>query len=78
MMDVATNRYWPVLYMDDFWLLGDKLIALNETVDSVPLSISLSPISQWKFMMQVCFTFMATNSLTDCPCSFALIIWQCT
>merc|ERR1719385_126399 len=38
--------------MDDFWLLGDRLIALNDTVDSVPLKISLSPISQWKFMLQ--------------------------
>jgi len=51
-IDIESNKYWPVLYMDDFWLLGDRLIALNETVDSVPLKISLSPISQWKFMLQ--------------------------
>eukprot|EP01084_Bolivina_argentea_P164347 285720_1 len=51
-IDIDSNQYWPVLYMDDFWLLGDKLIALNTSVSEVPLTISLSPISQWKFMLQ--------------------------
>ena len=51
-IDAETNKYWPVLYMDDFWLLNDELIALNASVDSVPLKVSLCPISQWKLMMQ--------------------------
>eukprot|EP00484_Ammonia_sp_Unknown_P020253 CAMPEP_0197038048 /NCGR_PEP_ID=MMETSP1384-20130603/15093_1 /TAXON_ID=29189 /ORGANISM="Ammonia sp." /LENGTH=635 /DNA_ID=CAMNT_0042468441 /DNA_START=30 /DNA_END=1937 /DNA_ORIENTATION=- len=53
-IDIESNRYWPVLYMDDFWLLGDKLIALNNaSLQEVPLKIYLSPIAQWKFMLQV-------------------------
>jgi len=53
-IDVASNRYWPVLYMDDFWLLSDKLIALNNaSLLEVPLKIALSPIAQWKFMLQI-------------------------
>ena len=53
-IDVRTNKYWPVIYMDDFWLLGDKLIPIynNNTLSIIPLKISLSPISQWKFMLQ--------------------------
>ena len=41
-----------MLYLDDFWLLSDRLIALNETVSTVPLKISLSPITNWKLMLQ--------------------------
>ncbi|CAM9975329.1 unnamed protein product, partial [Ectocarpus sp. 12 AP-2014] len=45
----STGNYHPVLYVNEFWLQQKHLLALNSTVESVDLELSISPISLWKF-----------------------------
>jgi Cleft lip and palate transmembrane protein 1 (CLPTM1) len=33
----------PLIYFDDFWLLRDKLVPMNESVESLPLYLAVGP-----------------------------------
>ena len=47
--------YLPHLYTNDFWLLGHHLVALNASLadsPAVPLAISYSPASMWRWALQ--------------------------
>ncbi|ETO20748.1 hypothetical protein RFI_16469, partial [Reticulomyxa filosa] len=52
-IDPNTNEYWPIMYMDDFWLFSSRYIPLNESVHVVPLKLIHNPIGNLKFMLQV-------------------------
>ena len=41
--------YYPIVWFNEFWLLRDKLLPLNETVTEVPLQLSVHPLAMWKF-----------------------------
>ncbi|RLM74055.1 CLPTM1-like membrane protein cnrB [Panicum miliaceum] len=40
-VDPATGDYYPTVFFNEFWLLRDKLIALNETVEELPLNLEI-------------------------------------
>jgi len=54
-IDMESNGYFPVIIFDDFWILKENMIQLNETVKTVPLQMNYSPISlmKWTLFMQV-------------------------
>ena len=60
-------EYTPTLFFNEFWLLRDHLIPLNETVGEVTLHFSLSGMSQWKWTI---FTQMEQ--------SFNMQVGRCT
>lgn len=43
------------MFFNEFWLLRDKLITLNETVKEVAVNMELGPISltRWQMYMQI-------------------------
>lgn len=43
--------YAPTLWLNDFWLLRDKLVPLNETVSTITLHLSLYSLPPWKLML---------------------------
>ena len=47
------NGYYPSVYMNDFWLLSDKLVPVNASVPALNLTIALAPMSLMKWQMQV-------------------------
>lgn len=47
-----TGTYNPILFFDYFWSLKSSWIQINETVTALPLDVSFSPISLFKFQMQ--------------------------
>ncbi|GMH52352.1 hypothetical protein TrRE_jg12510, partial [Triparma retinervis] len=47
--DSVSGRYYPVLYVNEFWLTSDKLVPVNGTVASLPLSVSLSSVGMLKW-----------------------------
>ena len=49
--DPVAMEYYPTLFFNDFWLLKDYLIPMNETVTEVPLSFTLSSMTLWKFTL---------------------------
>jgi hypothetical protein len=52
-LDPITQGYFPPVYIDHFWSLKTDLIQVNESRTELPLMLAYSPISMWKFMMQI-------------------------
>jgi Cleft lip and palate transmembrane protein 1 (CLPTM1) len=49
--DSVSKTYQPVLWLNDFWILRDYLVPMNETLDEVPLHLSLYTLAGWKWQM---------------------------
>ena len=47
--DTVTGMYYPVLYVNEFWITNDKMSAINGTRSSLPLEISISTIGMFKW-----------------------------
>jgi hypothetical protein len=63
-VDPATGDYYPTVFFNEFWLLRDKLIALNETVEELPLNLEVGPISmtKWQLFLQIEQSFQVHRS----------------
>ncbi|KAL6845802.1 hypothetical protein ACP4OV_024377 [Aristida adscensionis] len=63
-VDPATGNYYPTVFFNEFWLLRDKLIALNETVEELPLNLEVGPISmtKWQLFLQIEQSFQVHRS----------------
>eukprot|EP00850_Spirogloea_muscicola_P017577 SM000152S01565 [mRNA] locus=s152:275605:280036:- [translate_table: standard] len=47
------GNYYPTVFVSDFWLLRDKWIPVNETVDQLPLTMWLGSMGLWKWQIYV-------------------------
>uniref|UniRef100_A0A7N0TZ62 Cleft lip and palate associated transmembrane protein n=1 Tax=Kalanchoe fedtschenkoi TaxID=63787 RepID=A0A7N0TZ62_KALFE len=63
-VEPSTGNYYPTVFFNEFWLLRDKLIQLNDTVTEVPLNIEVSPISmtKWQLFLQIEQSFQIHRS----------------
>ncbi|CAD6263612.1 unnamed protein product [Miscanthus lutarioriparius] len=63
-VDPATGDYYPTVFFNEFWLLRDKLIALNETLEELPLNLEVGPISmtKWQLFLQIEQSFQVHRS----------------
>jgi hypothetical protein len=52
-IDDETGRYWPIVHMNDFWLMKSKMPPVNETLAELPLSLSFSVSERLKWLMTV-------------------------
>ncbi|KAH0609741.1 uncharacterized protein H6S33_012287 [Morchella sextelata] len=43
--------YYPIFYINDFWLLKEHMVEINSTVKSLPMHINLAPTPFWKFQI---------------------------
>ena len=62
--DERTGDYYPTVYFNEFWLLREKFIALNETVKEITVNLELGPISltRWQLYHQVDQSFQLHRS----------------
>ena len=44
-------NYYPLVYFNEFWLLREYLVPLNETVSEVTLRLDLYRLAMWKFTL---------------------------
>ena len=51
MVDEETHSYYPPVFFNEFWLLKEQLVPLNESVASLDLQLSLHNLASWKFML---------------------------
>ncbi len=63
--DSETGNYYPVLFFDEFWLLKEHLIIVNDTVHTLPLTITYNPLSmmKWQMMLQMEQSFLMQKSI---------------
>lgn len=62
--DEQTGDYYPTVFFNEFWLLRDKLIALNETVKELTVNMEFGPISltRWQLYQQIDQSFQLHKS----------------
>ncbi|CAN6475418.1 unnamed protein product [Victoria cruziana] len=63
-IEPSTMSYYPTVYFNEFWLLREKLIPINETVSELPLNLELGPISltKWQLFLQIDQSFQIHRS----------------
>lgn len=49
--DPESQGYYPVVFPNDFWLLRDKLIMVNETVSNLTLSLVVETLPAWRWQI---------------------------
>ncbi|RXK41373.1 cleft lip and palate associated transmembrane protein [Tremella mesenterica] len=42
-------KYYPPVFPNDFWLLRENMLPINDTSYQLPLHVSYAPITNWKF-----------------------------
>ncbi|KAL1209757.1 hypothetical protein V5N11_020088 [Cardamine amara subsp. amara] len=64
LVEPSTVNYYPTVFFNEFWLLRDKLIIINETVSELPLNLEVSPISmtKWQLLQQIDQSFQIHRS----------------
>ena len=53
MVDAATSTYYPVVYLDYWWLLSSSHLAINDTLTELPLLVTYSPMSFFKYRTEL-------------------------
>lgn len=63
-VEPSSGNYYPAVFFNEFWLLRDKLIQLNETVTELPLNLEVGPISmtKWQLFSQIDQSFQIHRS----------------
>lgn len=63
-VEPKTGNYFPTIFFNEFWLLRDKLIPVNETVRELPLNLEVGPISmtKWQLFLQIDQSFQIHRS----------------
>ncbi|KAL4109879.1 hypothetical protein PRIC1_001574 [Phytophthora ramorum] len=57
-VDNEAGLYAPVLFLNEFWLLEEHLIPVNDTLTALPLEISFYPLPMYKYAL---YTQMEQN-----------------
>ncbi|KAL3656383.1 hypothetical protein V7S43_018756 [Phytophthora oleae] len=57
-IDKEAGQYSPVLFLNEFWLLDEHLIPVNDTLTALPLEISFYPLPMYKYAL---YTQMEQN-----------------
>nr|ACF75522.1 cleft lip and palate associated transmembrane [Philodina roseola] len=51
--DLYTGKYYPVLYLNDYWNLLADYYPVNNTFETLNLTVTLTPIQLWKWQMYI-------------------------
>lgn len=49
--DKVTGKYYPILYLNDYWNLHEDYMPVNDTLTHVNLSLTFSHIQLWKWQL---------------------------
>jgi hypothetical protein len=47
----ASNRYYPIVFFNNYWNLATEYQPVNETVESVNLTVTFAPLSLFKWQL---------------------------
>ena len=51
--DKSEDYYYPTIFFNEFWLMREHLYPINDTTQELPLHLSYSTISLWKWQMMI-------------------------
>jgi hypothetical protein len=46
------GNHYPFIYFNDFWMLRDKMVQMNDTAERVQLALHVNPMSFWWMQLQ--------------------------
>ena len=46
-------NYFPIIHFNDFWLLRDKHVAVNDTLSNITIHLELGTLSTWWWQLQM-------------------------
>nr|ACD37578.1 cleft lip and palate associated transmembrane protein [Philodina roseola] len=49
--DVFTGKYYPVVFLNDYWNLFSDYFPLNKTIENLNLTVTIAPIQFWKWQI---------------------------
>lgn len=79
--DIKNMEYYPTIFFNEFWLLRDYLIPINETVTEVPLTFTLSSMTLWKFtlfsQMDQAFSQQVKHKISTMLCMHQHNMYDC-
>lgn len=63
-LDPVTGHYFPTLYVNEFWLLREHLIEINDTTVELPLEMSYNTYTMmyWQLQLQMEESFRAQQA----------------
>lgn len=63
-VEPTTGNYYPTIFFNEFWLLRDKLVQINNTVNELVLNLEVAPISmtKWQLFLQIDQSFQIHRS----------------
>ncbi|XP_077249682.1 uncharacterized protein LOC143889390 isoform X2 [Tasmannia lanceolata] len=63
-VEPSAGGYYPTVFFNEFWLLRNKFIPLNDTVTELPLHLDVGPISmtKWQLFLQIDQSFQIHRS----------------
>ncbi|CAD7701987.1 unnamed protein product [Ostreobium quekettii] len=50
-VDEDGQHYYPLVFFNEFWLLRDKLVQINDSVEALQLELTLAPMTPWMFQL---------------------------
>ncbi len=50
-VDLERGQYFPILWVNEFWMTSDHLIAINGTTSDLPLDMSIGSVPMWKWQI---------------------------
>ncbi|KAJ3056958.1 hypothetical protein HK097_002336 [Rhizophlyctis rosea] len=54
-LDSDLLHYYPIFITNDFWMLNEQLMPINDTVKTLNLTLQYAPIPNWKFQLYTHF-----------------------
>ncbi|CAL5368925.1 unnamed protein product [Camellia sinensis] len=63
-IEPKTGNYYPTIFFNEFWLLRNKLIPINDSVTELTLNLEVGPISmtKWQLFLQIDQSFQIHRS----------------
>lgn len=60
--DKVTGKYYPILYLNDYWNLHEDYMPINDTLTHVNLSLTFSHLQLWKWQLYLSQSQQVKNS----------------
>ncbi|XP_015788653.1 cleft lip and palate transmembrane protein 1 homolog [Tetranychus urticae] len=51
--DITTGKYFPVIYLNDYWNLQRDYQPINSTLESIPLHLTFQPLSMFRWQLYI-------------------------
>lgn len=66
-LDGSSNTYTPIMYLNEFWHIKTRRVGLKGDEDSIPLKVTFSPLSLYKYQLLLAFdhSFRVNEALLD-------------